>query len=50
MAGSFSTLKISLFQRSNKGVGVLPEATKAYQFSASNPAYPDSATVGMWGK
>jgi predicted Zn-dependent protease len=35
--GSFSTLTISWFQRSSSGAGVLPGATKAYQFSASKP-------------
>lgn len=34
---SFSTFTISVFQRSSKAAGVLDGATKAYQFSASNP-------------
>ena len=25
-------------------------STKAYQFNASKPGYPDSATVGMFGR
>src|ERR1043165_4755371 len=37
MLGSLSTFTISTFQRSSIGAGVLPGATKAYQFSASKP-------------
>lgn len=47
---SLSTFTISWFQRSSRGAGVLPGATKAYQLRASNPGKPDSATVGILGR
>ena len=47
--GVFSTLTSSVFQRSSKGLGVLADATKAYQLVALKPGKL-SATVGTLGR